>query len=286
MSGTCLASPSIDPWLAHTVRIASITDEVEDVATYHLEFSDPESAKSYSFLPGQFNMLYLPGVGEAAISISSDPAQEGTLDHTVRIAGNVTGALARAAVGDTFGLRGPFGSSWPIEACLGGDVILVTGGIGLAPLRPAIYELLNRKSEFGTLSLLYGARHPFGLLYPSEYADWEQRGMSVNTTVDRASPAWQGNVGVVTQLLDRMPLPNPEETTVLCCGPEVMMWYTARSAIGRGIPADRIWVSLERNMNCAIGLCGHCQFGPTFVCKDGPVIRYDHVSSFLRVEGF
>jgi NAD(P)H-flavin reductase len=281
---TC--TPSLDPWLAHTVRIVDITDEIQDVATYHLEFVDESVGKSFTFRPGQFNMLYLPGVGEAAISISSDPARRGTLDHTVRFAGNVTGELARLGDGATFGLRGPFGSAWPIEECLGGDVIIVTGGIGLAPLRPAIYELLNRKTEFGQLTLLYGARNPFGMLYTDEYDDWKSRGLDVNTTVDRASPGWDGNVGVVPQLLDRMPLSDPATTTVLCCGPEVMMWYTARSALGRGVPAERIWVSLERNMNCAIGLCGHCQFGPTFVCKDGPVVRYDRVASLLHVDGF
>ncbi len=286
MTAVQTCSPKFDPWLAHTVRIASVTDEVEGVATYHLEFADAAVGESFSFRPGQFNMLYMPGAGEAAISISSDPSAQGTLDHTVRIAGNVTGELARAGVGATFGLRGPFGSSWPVDECLGGDVIIVTGGIGLAPLRPVIYELLNRKSEVGRVTLLYGARNPFGLLYTDEYSDWESRGLDVNTTVDRASPGWHGNVGVVPQLLDRMPIDDPENTTVMCCGPEVMMWYTARSAQGRGIPAERIWVSLERNMNCAIGLCGHCQFGPTFVCKDGPVLPYDQVASLLRVEGF
>ena len=278
--------PSADPWLAHTVRIASITDEIQDVATYRLEFVDTGIAESYSFLPGQFNMLYLPGVGEAAISISSDPRQRGVLDHTVRVAGNVTGELARLKEGATFGLRGPFGSVWPIDECLGGDVVIVTGGIGLAPLRPTIYELLNRKDECGQLTLLYGAREPSGLLYTNEFDDWRQRGFDVSVTVDRGTGAWKGKVGVVPQLLDRMPLENPERTSVLCCGPEVMMWFAARSAQGRGVPADRIWVSLERNMNCAIGLCGHCQFGPSFVCKDGPVLRYDQVAPLLRVEGF
>jgi len=281
---SCL--PNADPWLAHTVRIASITDEIQDVATYRLEFEDSAVADAYSFLPGQFNMLYLPGVGEAAISISSDPRQRGVLDHTVRVAGSVTGELAQLQEGATFGLRGPFGSAWPIDECLGGDVVIVTGGIGLAPLRPAIYELLNRKDECGQLTLLYGAREPSGLLYTNEFDDWRQRGFEVAVTVDRGTDAWKGNVGVVPQLLDRMPLEHPEQTTVLCCGPEVMMWFAARSALGRGVPAERIWVSLERNMNCAIGLCGHCQFGPSFICKDGPVLRYDLVAPLLRVEGF
>ncbi|NQV24589.1 MAG: FAD/NAD(P)-binding protein [Rhodopirellula sp.] len=279
-------SPNLEPWLTHTVRIAEITREIENVATYHLEFQDQAVAESFAFRAGQFNMLYLPGVGESAISISSDPAQRGTLDHTVRIAGNVTGELARLDAGATFGLRGPFGSAWPIDECRGQDVIIVTGGIGLAPLRPAIYELLNRRAEFGNLTLLYGARDPAGLLYTNQYDTWRSRGLEVATTVDRASAGWSGNVGVVPQLLDRMKLDNPAQTRVLCCGPEVMMWYTARAALGRGVPGNQIYVSLERNMNCAIGLCGHCQFGPTFVCKDGPVVKYDQVADFLRVEGF
>ncbi len=283
-ASSCL--PNADPWLSHTVRIASITSEIQDVATYRLEFVDAAIADSFSFLPGQFNMLYLPGVGEAAISISSDPRQRGVLDHTVRVAGNVTGELARLRDGATFGLRGPFGSHWPIDECLGGDVVIVTGGIGLAPLRPAIYELLSRKDECGQLALLYGAREPAGLLYTNEFDDWRQRGFEVAVTVDRGTDGWTGNVGVVPQLLDRMPLQNPEQTTVLCCGPEVMMWFAARSALGRGVPAERIWVSLERNMNCAIGLCGHCQFGPAFICREGPVLRYDQVAPLLRVEGF
>ena len=286
MSFAHAGTPATDPWLAETVRIVGITDEVDGVATYRLEFADPAAADAFSFRPGQFNMLYCPGVGETAISISGDPKRPGMLDHTVRIAGNVTGELARSGVGATIGLRGPFGSAWPIEECLDRDVVVVAGGIGLAPLRPAIYELLDRRADFKQMTLLYGARSPFGQLYTSEYDEWTARGMDVNTTVDRASPAWQGNVGVVTQLLDRMPLSDPEQTVLFCCGPEVMMWYTARSAVSRGIPKDRIWISLERNMNCAIGLCGHCQFGPTFVCKDGPVVRYDRVAPFLKVEGF
>ncbi|MBI1309821.1 Ni/Fe hydrogenase subunit gamma [bacterium] len=286
MSSTSTGLPNLDPWLAYTVRIAAVTHEIDDVSTYHLKFTDQAVADTFSFQPGQFNMLYLPGVGEAAISISSDPAKHAMLDHTVRIAGNVTRTLANLEVGATFGLRGPFGSAWPVDACCDRDVIIVTGGIGLAPLRPAIYELLNRASEFGQLTLLYGARESAGLLYTGEFDEWRSRGLDIHTTVDRASGGWTGNVGVVPQLLDRLPLNDPQNTTVLCCGPEVMMWYTARSALGRGIPQERVYVSLERNMNCAIGLCGHCQFGPTFVCKDGPVVRYDCVADFLRVEGF
>lgn len=278
--------PNLDPWLAHTVRISSLTSEIAAVTTYRLEFVDPAIAQTYSFRPGQFNMLYLPGVGEAAISISSDPAERRFLDHTVRLAGNVTNELEKLRVGSTFGLRGPFGSAWPIEECLGTDVVIVTGGIGLAPLRPVIYEMLARRNEFGKLTLLYGARNPDGLLYTKEYDDWRQRGLEVHITVDRSAPGWRGNVGVVPQILDRLPLSNPEHTSVLCCGPEIMMWYVARSALNRNIPIERLWISLERNMNCAIGLCGHCQFGPTFVCKDGPVVPYSKVASFLRVEGF
>jgi len=275
----------LDPWSTRTAQIKEIVREIDGVATYELGFQDQSEGLEFTFHPGQFNMLYVPGVGEAAISISSDPNRRSTLSHTVRVAGNVTGQLARMEVGATIGLRGPFGTGWPIEECRGGEVIIVTGGIGLAPLRPVIYELIARQREFGQVTLLYGARSPSGLLYTQEFDAWREAGINIQTTVDRASSDWSGNVGVVTQLFDRMKLEAPSQAAVLTCGPEVMMWFAARSARAQNIPIDRIWISLERNMNCAIGLCGHCQFGSTFVCKDGPVVRYDKVAPLLKVEG-
>ncbi len=282
MSEASVACVGTDPWRSFPARIASVRSEIPGVATYDLVLEDADLQRSFSFRPGQFNMLYVPGVGESAISISGDPADRTRIPHTVREAGNVTHALTRLGTGATVGVRGPFGASWPIDLCTGRDVIVVAGGIGLAPLRPALYELL-RRSEHGALSLLYGARTPSGLLYRDEYDRWRAAGCDVQLTVDQAGPGWTGPVGVVTLLLDRLPIPRPERTLLLTCGPEVMMWYTVQAALRRGVPASGIYVSLERNMNCAVGLCGHCQLGPEFICKDGPVLRYDRVASLLKV---
>ncbi len=274
-----------NPWLAHTVQIDNITPEVEGVATYHLVFQDQHNRAAYRFSPGQFNMLYLPGAGEIAISISDDPRNQESCAHTVREAGNVTRTLAGMKAGDTLGLRGPFGTGWPLAECIGHDVILVAGGIGLAPLRPAIYALLRHHRQFGRLHLLYGARSPDSMLYTDEYDAWSQAGLNVHTTVDRSGPGWLGNVGVVTLLLDRLQTFAARNTVLLCCGPEVMMRFTATAAMNRGLDASRIWISMERNMQCAVGLCGHCQLGPDFVCKDGPVFPYDRMSRFMDVDG-
>lgn len=278
------ACPPLNPWLSHSIVIDDIRFEIPGVTTYEFVFADRDFASSYSFWPGQFNMLYLPGVGEAAISVSGNAADTDRLPHTIRAAGNVTQALARLGKGAGLGLRGPFGSHWPLEECRGKDVILVGGGIGLAPLRSAIYELLSHRELYGQLTLLYGTRTPETILYANEFNNWRAQGLDVQVTVDRTTNAWSGNVGVVTLLLERAQIPQPENAMLLCCGPEVMMWYTIQKARSRGIPDTSLYVSLERNMNCAIGLCGHCQFGPEFVCKDGPVFRYDRVASILKVD--
>ncbi len=274
-----------NPWQAHTVAIRDIRPEVAGVATYDLEFQDESIRAAYRFAPGQFNMLYLPGAGEIAISISDNPQNTRSCAHTVRVAGNVTRTLAAMNVGQTLGLRGPFGAAWPIEECIGRDVVLVSGGIGLAPLRPVIYTLLHDRRQFGRMHLLYGSRTPDALLYEREYTDWLNRGLLLYTTVDRSQPGWKGNVGVVTLLLERLRSIDPRNTVVLCCGPEIMMKFTAIEALNRGVPAERIWFSMERNMQCAVGFCGHCQLGPEFVCKDGPIFRYDRIVPLMDVEG-
>lgn len=279
------ADAAADLWRAHEVRIRSITGETADTHSYELEFVNPRIAAEYSFRPGQFNMLYLPGAGEAAISVSGRAQPGRPLIHTVRTVGNVTGALARLKAGETFGLRGPFGSSWPLEQLHQRDVIVVTGGIGLAPLRPVVYHLLDHRDQFGQATLLYGARTPDAMLYPAEYQAWRAGGVGVELTVDRADASWAGHVGVVTLLLERTEIRDPANTHVLVCGPEVMMQFVALGALSRQIPAENIWVSLERNMNCAVGLCGHCQLGPEFICKDGPVLPYPRVAHLLDVKG-
>ena len=279
------SASNTNPWLSEAVVIRELTTELEDVVTYHLAFANEARGATYRFRPGQFNMLYLPGVGEIPISLSADPESAGTWAHTVRAVGNVTKTLSRLNSGDTLGLRGPYGSGWPLADCVGRDVIIIAGGLGLAPLRPAIYHLLRHRDQFGRVCLLYGSRSPELLLYEREYSHWIQGGISVDVTVDRAAPGWQGNVGVVTLLVEQLSGFDPANCAVLCCGPEVMMRFAAQAALRRGVPAARIWVSLERNMQCAVGFCGHCQLGPEFICKDGPVIPYDRVASWLKVEG-
>ena len=285
MSAPAQCAIAENPWLAQSATIDRITPELPGVATYHLRFSDARRHAGYCFEPGQFNMLYLPGVGEVAVSLSAGSERAGTWDHTIRVAGNITRALAALSVGGSLGLRGPYGSSWPLDKCAGTHVVIAAGGIGLAPLRPIVYRLVAARKQFGRATLLYGARTPDTLLYRREFDGWSRGGWDVQTTVDRSLPGWPGNVGVVPLLLDRLRPLSPANSILLLCGPEVMMRYTVRSALARGLRKEQIWVSLERNMQCAVGLCGHCQLGPAFVCKDGPIFRYDKIEPFLDVEG-
>lgn len=272
------------PWTTHTARITEIIPEIEGVATYRLQSPAANSDGRYRFQPGQFNMLYLPGVGEAAFSMSGNPERPSEWIHTVRVAGNVTRTLAGLQEGDTLGVRGPFGSGWPVNHLSGLDLVIVAGGLGLAPLRPLIYQIVQNRNRFGETWLIVGARTPDVLLYSSEFDAWRQAGMDVQITVDRPSNSWMGNIGVVTAVLDRLALADASRTQLVACGPEVMMKYAALSGLRRGISADRIWVSMERNMQCAVGLCGHCQWGAAFVCKDGPVLRYDRIQPYFAVE--
>lgn len=283
-----LASRTPGPWDVQTVVVRDIRPELSDVATYDLEFTNPEFAGRYELQPGQFNMLYVPGIGDAAISVSDDPTRiqrDGRVRHTIRNVGRVTGAIAKMEIGDSLGLRGPFGQPWPMEECVGRDVILVAGGLGLAPLRPVIYSLLAQRETFGRLHLLYGTRSPDTLVFEEQYEAWNAQGLIVQSTVDRATPEWRGHVGVVTTLLDTLFEFDPDNTTVFSCGPEIMMKFTMLTALERGIPVERLWLSMERNMQCAVGFCGHCQLGPAFVCKDGPVFRYDYISQFMNIGG-
>lgn len=291
MSAARVAMPAASgyPWLPKAAVIEDVRPETPGVATYRLRLADAQQSLNYSFQAGQFNMLYLPGWGEIAISLSGRASHAannngaGSLVHTIREAGSVTHALARLGVGGRLGLRGPFGKPWPLEAPRGSDVVLVAGGIGLAPLRPVIYALLDRRDCFGRCVLLYGARSADQLLYVAEYPAWSAAGLEIQTTVDRPTAGWNGNVGVVPLLVDRLRLPKPRDAAFLMCGPELMMRFSAAAALGRGIAAERIWVSLERHMQCAVGLCGHCQLGTELLCRDGPVFRYDRVQPLLPI---
>jgi NAD(P)H-flavin reductase len=270
--------------MPYPVTIEDIRLEVPGIATYRMGFVDSAQARSYRFRPGQFNMVYLPGIGESAISLSSDPGDTVVL-HTIRIAGNVTRALARKQVGDQVAVRGPYGSSWPMEACRGHDVVIACGGVGLAPLRPAIYHIIAHRAEFGRVFLLYGARTPGDLLFAREYPAWREADIEVEVTVDIGDSDWRGNMGVVPVLFYRMRL-NAPKTVILTCGPEIMIRFVIFEALARKIPAERIFLSMERNMSCAIGHCGHCQLGPAFICKDGPVFSYRQMEPYMHLEDY
>jgi NAD(P)H-flavin reductase len=271
------------PWRLQMTTVRAVTPETPGVQTYDLTFDD--AATDYSFRPGQFNMLYLPGVGEAAISLSSDPEEPSTLRHTVRVVGNVTRAMSHLRPSDKVGVRGPFGTAWPVTEARGRDVVVVAGGLGLAPLRPAIYYLRRHRADYGRVALIYGTRTPADLLYPDEYEDWRQAGIEVQPVVNAATPDWNGPIGTVMPLLASLTL-DPSRTVLLTCGPEVMMRFVGNAAADRGVPVGQVFVSLERNMNCAVGLCGHCQLGAAFVCKDGPVFPFDRVRRLMHVENF
>ena len=267
----------------HWAKITEIVHEAEGISTYWLEFEDLGMRKRYRFAHGQFNLLYIPGYGEAAISISSDPETPERIGHTIRFVGNVTRAVSRLKVGDMVGLRGPFGTAWPIESFKGCDVVIAAGGIGLAPLRPVIYHIANHREDFGKVYLLYGARTPKDLLYPDEYPAWEESDMNVMVTVDRADQDWKGQVGVVPMLFYRTRFDN-EKTVFFSCGPEIMMRFVVFEGLARRIAPEHIFLSLERNMKCGQGFCGHCQLGPYFICKDGPVYRFDQLEPYFNLE--
>jgi NAD(P)H-flavin reductase len=268
-----------DPMLPQRYRVQHVRRELPD--TFTLELEPEEGVEISPFASGQFNMLYVFGVGEIPISISGDPATRSPLVHTTRAVGTVSKAMRELKPEDVIGVRGPFGSHWPIEGAVGRDVVIVAGGIGLAPLRSAMYQVTSQREKYGKIVLLYGARTPQDILYRRELEHWRAHfDLDVYVTVDHATGKWRGSVGVVTRLIPRAPF-DPLNTVAMICGPEVMMRFTAAELQKRGIGADNIFISMERNMKCAIGLCGHCQYGPYFVCKDGPVFQYSRVQNLL-----
>jgi NAD(P)H-flavin reductase len=269
-----------DPMLPQRYTVREVAKETPDTFTLRLE---PEKTVNGSlFQPGQFSMLWVFGVGELPISISGDPALHDRLVYTVRSVGQATHSLVNREVGDGVGVRGPFGTGWPVEAARERDVIVVAGGIGLAPLRPVIYHVLQNRKDYGRLVILYGGRSPRDLLYRKELAAWARsRETQVLVTVDYGGLNWRGHVGVVTTLFKYSRL-QPGRSIAMVCGPEIMMRFVVRELEMQGLSRDNIYLSMERNMKCAVGFCGHCQYGAHFICKDGPIFRYEQIRKLLE----
>lgn len=269
-----------DPMLPVVYVVRQVSKETLD--TFTLTLGAENGFGSSSFQPGQFSMLWVFGVGELPISISGDPSAMGKLVYTVRSVGEATHSLISRKVGDEVGVRGPFGTGWPVQAARGRDVVIVAGGIGLAPLRPVIYEVLKNRDQYGRLVVLYGSRSPQDLLYRKELAAWaRQRETQILVTVDYGGLSWRGHVGVVTTLFKYARL-QAERSVAMVCGPEIMMRFVTRELQAHGFSRDDIYLSMERNMKCAVGFCGHCQYGPHFICKDGPVFRYEQLRPLLE----
>jgi NAD(P)H-flavin reductase len=264
----------------HVARVLRRRCDGPQVFTLDIELAEA----SPDFTPGQFNMLTVFGVGEVPISLSGDPAEPGRLVHTFRAVGPVSAALTRLDTGDVVGLRGPFGMGWPMAAAAGRDVVIVAGGLGLAPLRPALYRLFAERAHYGKITLLYGTRSPADILFRHEIEDWRRRlDIDLDVTVDHAGSDWHGHVGVVTTLIRRADF-DPLDAIGLLCGPEVMMRFAIAALREVGVADEAIYLSMERNMKCAVAFCGHCQFGTVFVCRDGPVFRYDRIRTMLTLK--
>jgi NAD(P)H-flavin reductase len=272
------AASLADPMLPRRYRIGDARQDTRDTFTLKL---DPVDGPPMAYAAGQFTMLDAFGVGEVPISISGDPTKQGPLEHTIRDVGVVTHALITAPKGTVLGVRGPYGTSWDVSDGAGGDVVFVAGGIGLAPLRPAILELIAHRDRYKRVVLLYGVRTPEDILFEDEQRSWAQdHGIVVDVTVDNGQHAWRGKVGLVTQLVPRAGF-DPRNTMALVCGPEVMMRYAASALVDRGVRENRIRMSMERSMKCGVGLCGHCQLRELFVCVDGPVLTYDRLAPLM-----
>ena len=277
-----VSAPAVsgDPMVPRPFRIVRRVKEVDGCFTLHLRSLD---GRPYGFKPGQFNMLYVFGVGEVAISVSGDCRDLNTLVHTIREVGTVTRAMAQLKVGDTIGVRGPFGNPWPIEVAYGHDVLFVTGTVGLAPLRPLVYEVLNRREHFGKVVVCYGSRGTHDILYEKLLHQWRGRvDMQVHVTVHSAPAGYRGRGGSVANLV-KIARFDPEQTIAYVCRSETMTRPAVQALNERGVTADRIYVTLERNMKCGVGFCGHCQMGGSFMCKDGPVYRYDTIEHVFSV---
>jgi NAD(P)H-flavin reductase len=276
-----MATTTTDPMIPELFKIISHNNETAD--TFTIKLQPVNATQKFAFQPGQFCMLHAFGVGESAISISGDPAEKNVITHTIKRVGSVTKIIEALQLGAIIGVRGPFGRPWPVQATVGKNIVIVAGGIGLAPLRPMIYHILANRNQYQKVWLFYGARTPKDVIYDHEISTWRKRGeMNVQLTVDKGSLLWRGKVGTVTALMEKNQI-EVTNTLALVCGPEIMIHFSVLSLEKMGFSKEAIYVSMERNMQCGVGYCGHCLCGSKFICKDGPVFKYSEAEQLLKV---
>ena len=276
----------INPYEPQEAIILDRIQEASNLFTLRLNFTDPEIQNAYEFEPGQFNMLYLYGVGEVAISIVSDPECSHIIDHTVRVVGRVTRGIANLKKGDRIGLRGPYGRGWPMLESKQKDVVVVTGGLGCAPVVSVINYIEQRREEFGHLNIVQGVKHTADFIWKHRYDKWrEMPDTKVLLAADVGEALWPWHVGPVTSLFDQLEF-DPNNVSVMMCGPEGMMRVVCDHMLDKSVPASQLFLSMERNMQCAVGHCGHCQYGSKFICKDGPVFSYEKIRDLFETKGF
>lgn len=272
--------------LPHQAVIVERIQESPGLFTLRLKFTDPDIQSVYEFEPGQFNMLYLYGVGEIAISIVSDPVDSNIIDHTIRVVGRVTKGMEKLKTGDHIGLRGPFGKGWPMQSSKNKDIVVVTGGLGCAPVVSVINYIEKRRQEYGRLNIIQGVKHSADFIWKERYDKWrEQENTKVLLAADAGEALWPWHIGPVTSLFDQLEY-NPNNVAVMMCGPEGMMHAVCDHMLDSQVDASALYLSMERNMQCAVGKCGHCQYGDQFICKDGPVFSYDRIHHLFSVRGF
>ncbi|MET0064519.1 MAG: FAD/NAD(P)-binding protein [Candidatus Thiodiazotropha endolucinida] len=274
-----------DPHMPHVAVIDRRIQESSTIFTLRLQY-DWEVQQAYEFDPGQFNMVTLFGVGEIPISIVNDPLDNHYFDHTIRVVGRVSDGLSKLQPGDRVGIRGPFGRGWPLARMKGKDILLITGGLGCAPLVSVIRFIMRRREYYGRIHILQGVKHSDDLIWREQYDEWAKlRDVHILLAADVVGKGWKGQQGMVTELINQISV-RPHRTVALLCGPELMMLTAIANLRDMALADGSIWFSMERNMQCGIGQCGHCQIGPHYVCQDGPVFCYSDLADFLGAKGF
>ena len=275
-----------NPYLPLEAEIIERIQESPGLFTLRLQLTDTQQRSDYTFKPGQFNMLYLHGVGEVAISIVSDPLDERIIDHTIRAVGRITYGIEQLNTGDRIGLRGPYGKGWPMERAEQKDVVVITGGLGCAPVVSVIEYVSRRRERFGRLNIVQGVKHSCDFIWRERYDQWRSLpDTQVLLAADNGEPIWPWHIGHVTDLFEQMTF-DPQQVMVVMCGPEGMMKVVVKNMIARGVKESDIYLSMERNMQCAVGHCGHCQYGEKFICRDGPVFSFEQVKPLFKTKGF